>query len=101
MPRDSKGNGFGHGSTMQDKQGNTLHVVGFATISKGRIDIAKAKAAFGDQYRYYRWTELHNVDPKEQSAAVSDTTDHCAVDRAQVLGAFGEDDGGDKIIWGT
>jgi hypothetical protein len=108
MPRDNKGNGFGHGSIMQDKAGHTIRVVGFATVAKGGpINIEALKAVFGAQYKYYRWTELHNVNEKEASAAVVDTTDHCAVDRAQVaLGtpvvamAMSGDDG-DKVIWGS
>lgn len=108
MPRDNKGNVFGHGSVMQDAKGHQITVEGFATVRHGRIDIEKLTKAIGGHFTFYRWTDLHNVNANEKSLAGLDTTDHCAVDRAQVADGTpavasraAQDDGGDKVIWGT
>lgn len=103
MPRDNQGNVFGHGSIMEDRTGFRFTVVGFATVSQGRIDLNALPKVFGKQYKYFRWTDVHNVNPSETSRAGLDTTDHCAVDRTQqakgVLAASEND--GDKVIWGS
>lgn len=107
MPRDGKGNLFGHGSVMEDRHGKRITVVGFATIAHGRIDLKKLPSVFGTQYEYFRWTDLTNVNPAEMSKSATDTTDHCEVDRQQVaegseaVASKAADDTGDKVVWGT
>lgn len=109
MPRDAKGNVFGHGSKMLNtKNGHQFTVVGFATIAHGRLPIDQMPKLFGRDYAYYRWVDVVNLNEKEDSKEAKDTTDHCAVDRAQVAAmdlpegvtAMAADDG-DKVIWGS
>jgi hypothetical protein len=106
MPRDSKGNLFGHNSVMQTKNGERIRVEGFATIAHGRIPMAELAKLF-PRFRFFRWTELSNVDEKEITAAAVETTDHCAVDRGQVrdgselTASLSESESGDKVIWGS
>jgi hypothetical protein len=119
MPRDSKGNVFGIGSTVRQLDGGLSYKVTGFLVTDHVITRAQSRqvAALvnGRPTAYVNyWHEVEVTDPGPLAEGFASHTDTCAIDIAQAKGlqlpptragvrsairSQLPDDGGDKVVW--